>query len=319
MASVKNFLREPDVVYNLPLVPEDTPEEKLEAIRAGVIAGYRIKTTITGNTAHAAIFPYWSRKTDLPQIPRRERSPDEIAAANERRSIQRGQDLVNTNFGKGDIWFTGTWDDAHLPQDDDAQLRYAQNFIKRLRRRHKKNGGKPNAFRWFITLEADAAENIRPNIHAAIHGTLSLDEVEALWKGGGRNQTRRIVPDKNGVIGMAVYINKPAGKRRRRWYASTNLKQPDIRTADKKATKAQVRKAAESQTNLEDYFAKLYPGWEVTQIARPANNGRNGGVYLYARICVKENLQHDTKTLYKTTHGKRVEPPRGGSLGDCCH
>ncbi|MFV0414300.1 MAG: hypothetical protein ACK5L3_13720 [Oscillospiraceae bacterium] len=275
MAAVKNFLREPERVFNIPYVPEDTPEEKLEGIRPGAITGYRIKTTITGNCAHAAIFPFWNRKNDLPQTPRRERTQEEIATANERRSIQRGQDLLNTNFGRGDIWFTGTWDNAHLPQDDAEQLAYIRKFFKRLARRHIKNGGSKKALKYYYTIEEDAAENVRPNMHAAIHGALSMDEIEELWQGGGRNQTRKIVPDKNGIIGMAVYITKPAGKRKRRWGSSTGLKKPEVRTADKKTTKAKVKRASESQENLAAYFAALYPGWEITQIAKPAYNALN--------------------------------------------
>lgn len=294
MAAVKNFLREPEEIFTIPRVPEDTPEEELEGIRAGVIGGYRIKTTITGDTAHAAVFPWWKSKADLPQTPRRERSPEEIAAANERRSIQRGQDLLSTNFGRGDIWYTGTWDEVHLPEDEAAQLRYTQNFVKRLRRRHRKNGGKPEAFLWMFTLEADAAEGVRPNMHMALHAELSLDEVEELWRGGGRNQTRRIVPDQGGIIGMAVYMTKPAGKRRRRWYASTGLKQPDVRKADRKTTKGEVRRVSARRPELEAYFARLYPGWEITQVADPRYGGRdkgNGGVYLYARMRAKQNTE----------------------------
>lgn len=306
----KYFLREPSEAFAIPQVPENTPEEMLEAIRSGAIGGYRIKTTITRNTAHAAIYPYYKKSGDLPQVPRRERTPEEIAAANERRSIQRGQDLLSANFGKGDKWFTGTWDDEHLPQDEDGQLRYTQNFISRLRRRHKKNGGAPVEFKYYFTLEADAAEGIRPNMHIAIHGRLSMDEIEGLWKGGGRNQTRLIVPDKNGIIGLAVYITKPAGKRRRRWYASTGLIQPDVRIADKKTTKGEVRRAAESYVALQEYFSKLYPGWEITQVAEPKyskNEKGTGGVYLYARMKVREEFNNDRKAIYKTVHGRRVE------------
>lgn len=285
MAAVKNFLREPEMAFAMPQVPEDTPEEKLEAIRAGELGGYRVKTTITGQTAHVAIFPWWNRKNDLPQTARRERSPEEIAAANERRSIQRGQDLVDTNFCKGDIWFTGTWGDALLPANDEEMLRWGQNFVKRLRRRHIRNGGRSEDFRWFFTLEADWAEGIRPNLHMLIHAAVSMDETEELWRGGGRNETRRVVPDENGnITGLAVYITKPAGKRRRRWYASIGLKQPKVRVADRKTTKGQVRRAAESRVKLEEYFAKLYPGWEITQVADPRYNERSGGVYLYARM-----------------------------------
>ncbi len=306
-------LREPEACFAVPGVPEDTPEEMLEAICRPGIGGYRIQTTITGKTARAAIFPWWTHKNNLPQTPRRLRSPEEIAAANERRSIQRGEDLICTNFGKGDTWFTGTWGDAHLPQDEAGQLRYVQNFVKRLRRRHLKNGGKRRDFWWLFTLEADAAEGVRLNMHMALRGELSLDEVEELWRGGGRNQTRRIVPDQFGVIGMAVYMTKPEGKnRRRRWYASTGLKQPDVRVANKKTTKAEVRTAAEARAKLEAYFEKLYPGWEITRVADPRYND-NGGVYLYAQLRVREDLPPGERAVYvaagrETSRKKNLKP-----------
>lgn len=306
MAGGKYVLREAEQVFCLPAVPEDTPEEMLEGIRSSAIGGYRIETVVTGRWARCKIFPHYKRRGDVPEKPKRQRSAEEIAAANERRSIQRGIDLLTHNFADGDMWITETWDNAHLPEDDEGQMRDAKNFIRRCRRLHLKKGGSAREFKYYGTLEADAAEDVRPNLHLVLRSCLTMDEVEGLWHGGGRQETRRVVTDENGLTGLAVYVTKPAGKRKRRWFCSLGLARPPVHVADHKTTKSQVRRAAESRVSLEEYIAKLYPGWEVTQVADPAY-GVTGGVYLYARLRVPE--EPAGRVLYLPDGRKEKIPP----------
>lgn len=309
---------------DLPLVPEDTQEEKIEGIAGRSFGGYRIKTTITGNCGHVAIFPWFGRTKDLPEKKKRERSCEEINLANERRSIQLGQDLINTNFKNNDTWFTGCFCNEKLPKNYDELNKYKKNYIERLRRRHILNGGLPKNFKWFAALEADFEENnIRPNAHFTISGNLSLDEIESLWHGGGRNEVRSIVADKNGITGMAVYMTKPEGKnRKRRWTCSLNLKKPVIKIADNKTTKNQVQAVAKDNYDRQAYFEKLYPGWEITEVATPTYNEKNGGVFLYARICIKDhekaiyrkdvlkNELSNTRLLQTKKSNKKAKPPK---------
>lgn len=312
MAGKRFYMEDYDAAYTLPQVPEDTPEEMLEATRAGAIGGYCVKTVITGTVARAAVYPFWKRRQDVPERPRRERNREEIDAANERRSIQRGQDLIQANFGRGDFWFTGTFMDKWLLLDDAGRIKLVQNFCKRLRRLHRKNGGSPKEFKYIYTLEVDAAEGIRLNAHILIHGSLTMDEVESKWKYGERNQIRLVVPDENGIIGLANYITKPVGKRRRRWGASVGLKQPKVVRAESKTTKSAVRNASGNTVALQKYFEKLYPGWEVTQVASPAYNERSGGVCLYARLKVPAGRKAGEPMLYKA-YIPPIEPkPKAG-------
>lgn len=55
---------------------------------------------------------------------------------NDKRAKRYHVQLVNTNFGKGDFSWTGTYDDDHLPEPGDtrrADLDFT-NYIKRLYR-----------------------------------------------------------------------------------------------------------------------------------------------------------------------------------------
>lgn len=61
---------------------------------------------------------------------------------NDNRAKRYHVQLVNTNFGKGDFSWTGTYDDDHLPEPGDthrADLDFT-NYIKRLYRWCDRNG-----------------------------------------------------------------------------------------------------------------------------------------------------------------------------------
>ena len=112
---------------------------------------------------------------------------------NDKRAKRYHVQLVNTNFGKGDFSWTGTYDDDHLPSPGDyrrADLDFT-NFIKRLYRwcdGHGVQRPKWVAATEYTTVGEDGSVCGRHHHHAIIQHTegLTRDVLEELWSVNGK-------------------------------------------------------------------------------------------------------------------------------------
>lgn len=142
---------------------------------------------------------------------------------NARKKLAR---LVNTNFGKGDLFVTLTY--AEEPGEEEAQREMA-NFIRRVRR-HRRKKGAPE-LRYVGVTEA---EDHRVH-HHIIMSAMSIDELISLWT-KGRCIVSMLEPGGD-YTGLANYITKGKAKhKKKRWSQSRNLKKPRVRV--KKITRA---------------------------------------------------------------------------------
>ena len=117
---------------------------------------------------------------------------------NDKRAKRYHVQLVNTNFGKRDFSWTGTYDDDHLPGPGDtkrADLDFS-NFIKRLYRWCDKNGVQRP--KWVAATEyttVDEAGKVcgRHHHHAIIQHTEGLDRdvLEDLWRPNDTKWSRK--------------------------------------------------------------------------------------------------------------------------------
>ena len=116
---------------------------------------------------------------------------------NDNRAKRYHVQLVNTNFGKGDFSWTGTYDDDHLPEPGDthrADLDFT-NYIKRLYRWCDRNGvQRPKwvAATEYTTITEDGKVCGRHHHHAIIQHTegLTRDVLEELWSVNGMQKSR---------------------------------------------------------------------------------------------------------------------------------
>lgn len=220
---------------------------------------YALKEIKAGNQLEIEIYPQFTRVTDLPMgmmpKPKNKKAQRNLNDKNARKYVER---LINENFNENDIWATFTYDNEHLPPDGDIDRAMVnmQNWIKKVNRKRKKKGLK-NA-RYIYVTEYSPYDEIRWHHHIIIDGDLPMDELEAMWTHGRRNQVRRLSKDENGLSGMANYIVKEKDrlKHEKRWNSSKGLKKPKEKTVHSKKDKGGKYK------RIEYYAGKMVADWE---------------------------------------------------------
>ena len=224
--------------YDAAFTDEIREKEKIQKAPSGSI--YALKEIRAGTQLELEIYPEFRKMSEVPPEGRKKKKDNSKAQRdlNDRNARKHLERLVNTNFKEGDLWITLTYDEEHLPADMDEALRNMQRFIKRVNYQRKKRGLPPA--KYIYVTEHSEENEIRWHHHIIMDGMMDRDTVEACWKIRSRNQVRKIVPDDDGLTGMAKYITKDGYKRKkneRRWNASKNLEQPEIRITHNKRPK----------------------------------------------------------------------------------
>lgn len=267
---------------------EQLEEWELERlVREGKVkCAYRTTTTKSENLKsgtvllEAQIYPSFASIEEMPQTTnKRETRPSQqnLNDKNARRYLVR---LACINFGKGDIWGTFGWDDAHKPDDMQRAKKDVKNFIARINRRRRKEG--QENIKYIYIIAAD--DHTRPHFHILMSGDgIDRDELEELWGKCERCNTRRIQPDDDFLItGLATYIsNNPHGTKR--WCSSKNLVKPSITRSYSKFRRPKVERMVKSHEHLKAEMQKAYPGFKFLD-AEVKHNGVNAAFYIYARM-----------------------------------
>ena len=210
---------------------------------------------------------------------------------NEKNAKRSFIQAAETNFHTGDIYLTLTYAKEMLPKTVDDGIKIVSNYIKRIRRKLKKQNLKK--LKYMIVTEYRTAKEqvvtgleeediqgedreekpIRMHHHLLISCELSRDELEDLWrcrrkkgekkgKKIGRANARIIQEDDStGIYALASYLAKsPAGKRR--WTCSQNLERPVQRTNDYKYSRKKILTIIRDGIDL-SFWGKQYPGWTI--------------------------------------------------------
>ncbi len=254
----------------------DMKEAQIEyALHVGKVKScYCTKTIDSGSMREIEIYPEFTRRKNIPKV-----SSESQKRLNDKNSRKQFIRLAHANFGKGDLWITLTWDDEHIPQDMDGVMKYIRNYIERLRYRRKKR--RLSSVKYIYIVEYGGTTD-RSHVHMLMDGVMSMDEVEALWRGGGRNTVRRINPDEKCIMGIATYLTKdPRGERR--WKSSLNLKKPKVRKNHQDFTRKKVYAMVRNQNIIPDALSKKNKGFNVTEYSVYYNDV-NGGFYIRARL-----------------------------------
>lgn len=168
--------------------------------------------------------------------PRVEKATPTTAAqqrANDRRSMERLEDLLYTNFSASDLFVTLSYDDANLLH----RWRYiqadVQNFIHRLRHHRQKRG---DSLKYVYSIEGQHG-NKRTHVHIVLNaakGADALEELCAVWHGGNVDVKR--LQDWNTLGALAAYMCKEGTgeatremKGRNLWHPSRNLRKPTVK------------------------------------------------------------------------------------------
>lgn len=245
---------------------------------------YATKEIKAGEQLEVEIYPEFTKgqKKEIPEEGLKEKQRAAQRNLNEKNSRKQCERVINANFGDSDIWATLTYTDDEMPETMEQADRNMTNYIRRINRKRKKEGLQ-NARYVYVT---ECSDKGRYHHHIVLDGDMSMDDVEAIWKLGRRNQVRRLQKDENGLTGMAQYITKEKKKKgQKMWRASKGLKQPEERVNHYKFRKKDVDEVIRNHNCLKDKLLKWYEkdGYIFTT-AEVRYNDFNGRYYIYARM-----------------------------------
>ncbi|MDU2670616.1 MAG: hypothetical protein E7C49_01265 [Clostridium sp.] len=199
---------------------------------------------------------------------------------NARKKLRR---ILNANFDYKDLIIHLTYDDKHLPENEEQAIRDRNNYLRRIKNYRKKSG--LSDLKYIAVLEYSEADPKDKRTKTRIHHHIVLsgmdrDKVEELW-GRGRANADRLQPGETGFEELANYISKdPKGKKR--YSPSRNLIIPEGQINDYKFSYKKVYELSKNQGEREE-FEKLYPGYVYTSHEVQVND-INSGTYIYIKM-----------------------------------
>ncbi|MBQ8043618.1 MAG: hypothetical protein IJ272_05655 [Clostridia bacterium] len=191
--------------------------------------------------------------------------------------------LINKNFTDGDLWMTVTYDAKYLPSSMEEALKNMQNYIRRINYRLKKKG--LEKAKYVYVSEYNEKHSVRYHHHIVMRCGLTMDELESLWKFGGRNETRRIRTDEYGIVGLAKYVSKAKKncKHEKRWCSSNNLEKVTFRKNHYKFKKKKVEEMIRDNNLIKHYMETTYKDYYLLD-ADVYFNEVNGRWYISAHM-----------------------------------
>ena len=204
--------------------------------------------------------------------------------------------LLNANFTESDIHWTGTYDDAHLPDSIEQADHDLELFLRRVRSQSRKRGLPAPRFiavtEW--REEGDGLPAVRVHHHVVLSCGLSRDELERLWYRGkdkerlGITNADRLQFDRESLERLANYLTKYTN-RKRRWRQSRGLEKPQRpRPNDGKYTRRQLERLVTSGAVFDsEFWRRKYQGWEINEITPIQNDvTKEWSIYLKLRRTV---------------------------------
>jgi hypothetical protein len=276
------------IIKILESLESESIEDRIESIRKSRKKyKYIVKTIKSGDMLESEIYPIYEKRTDRPRVDKENESKESQANLNDKNAKKKFIRLINTNFTKNDLMITLTYEDKYLPTEKQAK-RDVQNYIRRLKTYRKKNKLPDLKYVYVIEYVDEELQHKSKKIrvhHHIIINNMDRNTAEDIW-GKGRAEAKRLQPDDFGLEGIARYMLKdPRGKR---WYASKNLKKPEVTRAVTKLTKRKAEQMARQKNDLPEIFEKLYNEKYICSDCTTFYSDIVGGFYLYCRMRKKE-------------------------------
>ena len=269
-------------IYNKAL-KEETKEGLIEELRINQNYVYWRKTITSGRMVELEIYPMWKCKHDMPRNKDRVDSKKSQKNLNDKNSKKKVVRLINTNFGKEDLYITVTYEDGYLPDEKTAR-KDMQNYIRRLNHYRKKNGLDELKYIYSIGYEENPEESKKIRIHHhLIIDKMDRDIAENL-RGKGRADSKRLKPNDFELTGVAKYI---ASQGSERWSASMNLKKPKVTMNRTGLTRTKAIELISEPVLFKDIFEKEFPNCTYKDY-QAYYSEENPGVYLSVRMRKKE-------------------------------
>lgn len=281
---------------------DTTPTGRLDSGWQSGTVTQRTKTTKAGDFAYVESFPVWdtTHKHQADEAREKHKTTAAQDKINKRRAQLRIEQLINNNFGPGDILLTCTYPDSAQPEDARRAHKDIQNYMTRIKRLREKRGLSPLKYVYVTEYTESEKRGLRFHHHCIINAGLSRDEVEQLWTskhGSGICNTRTAQEQDEGLAGWANYITKqlhrsadPEEDRQKRatvrgWCRSRNLKVPVTTTADKKLSKRRMDRIVEDVAqNGRAILEKIYPGYHIIGDVTVYTSPFVPGAYIRAKL-----------------------------------
>lgn len=258
---------------------EENEIDKIIDVRTG--CSYVTKTVDAGLIREVETYPIYLKK-DMPDEWKRRESKEARKNLNNKNAQKSFIRKINTNFVDGDYHITLPYDAEHIPSSHKEAKRDMQNYIRRLKRRIKKENIQEELKYIYVTEHSETKKGIRCHHHLIINAILPRDIIEELWTHGKRIKSTKLHGDELHLTGLAMYLSKdPKGKKR--WCCSKNLKKPKITRSHSKFTKKRINNMTRNQNLVKEEMEKSNPGYVYIDHQIYINE-YNGKPYIYARM-----------------------------------
>lgn len=204
---------------------------------------YKKRTTRSGDLLEVEVYATATNGKQAPRASSDGTTPKSMAVINERNARNRMRRLLCANFSRadGDLFVTFTYE---TDVDEDRAMREERNLIARIKRLRKRKG--LPELKYLIVTEKQS----RWHHHVIMNGGLTFEELKAVWGERGKRIHMAALDDSDGFGGLVAYLNEehkpkrgtdedetakqPRQKGKRRWHASRNLSEPDVKVEDVK-------------------------------------------------------------------------------------
>lgn len=265
-------------------IAKASEEEIARLLKTGKLkCAYVTKTITSGKVKEVEIYPEYTSYQLKKNHEVKRLSSKARRNLNDRNSRKYLNRLINCNFGDDDIWATLTYDNNHLPKNEDEALKKFQYYIRKMNKYRSKKG--LDKARYIYITESSSNGRKRFHHHMIVDHDLTMDEIERLWPYGRRNNTRRIKEDKEGLNGLARYLTKEKdrAKGKKRWNCSKGLKKPTVTKSYTKLSMKKIRDMTANHNMIRETIEKLYPGMIYCE-ERAMFNQFNSRTYFYIRL-----------------------------------
>ena len=265
------------------LLREETREEIIEDLRINNNYVYMRRTITSGKIVELEIYPVWKCKHDISRKTERNKSKESQKNLNNKNSKKKVVRLINSNFGKEDLFITISYEDGYLPNESTAR-KDMQNYIRRLKRYRKKKGLDELKYIYSIgySNNPESSKKVRIHHHILIN-KMDRDEAEKLW-GNGFANSKRLQPNDFELTGVAKYI---ANQGSERWGASRNLQKPKFSVNRTGFTKRRAYRLLKNPDAFREIFEKEYPDCIYKDYSAFYSED-NPGIYIYVRLIKKD-------------------------------
>lgn len=264
---------------------------------------YATKEITFGPHMDIEIYPEFTRReaAGLPEV-NRAKERERMRALDGRKAREYFRRLCECNFSDGDLWITLTY--STEPESIKEAVKHFQNFVRSVNGKRHRMGLENAKYVYTTERVSEDGETVRVHHHLLMDGALDADTVLSLWKHGGRNQSRYLQTDEDGIAGAAEYMGKPAAdekrrKHEKRWTSSRNLAKPEEHKHHQ-IRSSTVTKMTKNHDYIREYVetAKLrsgalrYKGYICTD-SNVRYNEVNGGYYIKINLRREKNEGED--------------------------